>query len=337
LPQEIAPEAAPPEEVVSEVAMPGLPAAEVPDWLQEIAPEAAPPEEAAPEVAMPGPPVAEAPDWLQEIALEAVPPEDEAVPEAAMPGPPAVEIPDWLFELGPAPPSAPAAPAFPLEPGAETAVVGELARAEIPAWMEELRPRALEPEAAVEEEPPETEGVLKGLRGVLAPALAIEVPTVREDAVSSEIREASLARAQLLQSLLAQPTETPQPEIHKRGPRVAERVQRWLVTVVLAVVIIVVALAALEEPVFTVPTLTQPVEFPETSKRMDLQRLTGMYETVESLSVSAGDTVLVAFEYGPAEADELKLVAGPVLRHLLDQGAHISVASTRPEAEAVGV
>jgi hypothetical protein len=107
------------------------------------------------------------------------------------------------------------------------------------------------------------------------------------------------------------------------------------VTVVLAVVIFVVALAALEEPLFTVPTLTQPVEFPETSKRMDLQRLTGMYETVESLSVSAEDTVLVAFEYGPAEADELNLVAEPVLRHLLDRGAHISVASTRPEGGAV--
>ena len=40
---------------------------------------------------------------------------------------------------------------------------------------------------------------------------------------------------------------------------------------------------------------------------------------------------MVAFEYGPAEADELDLVAAPVIRQLLVQGADISVASTRAD------
>ena len=70
---------------------------------------------------------------------------------------------------------------------------------------------------------------------------------------------------------------------------------------------------------------------------MDLQRLTEMYNTIQGLSTSAEDTVMVAFEYGPAEADELDLVAAPILQHLLDQldpGAHISIVSTRPEGIA---
>jgi hypothetical protein len=71
---------------------------------------------------------------------------------------------------------------------------------------------------------------------------------------------------------------------------------------------------------------------------MDLQRLTGTYETIQGLSTSTDDTVMVAFEYGPAEADELDLVATPILQHLLDQldpGTHISFVSTRPEGWAV--
>ncbi len=380
--QEIAPaEAAPPvAKVAPEAAIPAP--AEVPDWLQEIAPaEAAPPvTEVAPEAAVPAP--AEVPDWLQDIApAEAAPPVTEVAPEAAVPAPaeapdrlqeiapeealveaaPAVsplvdfsaetETPEtlqWLSELdAETPPAAAAVPALegtppslPLEPESDTAGVGELVQADIPAWMQAMRPRAVEPEAAAEEEPLETEGLLKGLRGVLTPAFALEA--VAESAAPTQISAASLTRAQLLQSLLAQPAETPQPETHKRGPRMAERVQRWLVTIVLLAVAVVTILTSPQVDVFSIPALTQPIESPETSKRMDLQRLTGMYNTIQGLSTSAEDTVLVAFEYGPAEADELDLVAKPILQHLfnqLEQGAHIFIVSTRPEglAMATGV
>jgi hypothetical protein len=44
---------------------------------------------------------------------------------------------------------------------------------------------------------------------------------------------------------------------------------------------------------------------------------------------------MVAFEYGPPEADEINPMAEPILRHLLDQGADISVVSTRAEGAAV--
>jgi hypothetical protein len=370
--QEVAPEeVAPP---VSE-AMPMPVAAEVPDWLREIAPEeAAPPTEGVPDwlqeiapeevtppvsEAVPMPVAAEVPDWLQEIAPEeAAPPTVEAtpaqepLPQMVPSAPPPLELaietgpaefPGWLSELEAEVAPTPVVSAFeetahpaPLEPEAGVADLGELARAEIPAWMQALRPRAPGTEVS-EEEPLETEGLLKGLRGVLTPALTIEVPAVRES-VAPEVREASLSRAQLLQSLLAQPTEIPGPEAHKRGPQITERIQRGLVMIVL---IAVAALAILTSPQisrFSIPDLTQPVESPETSSRTDLQHLMGMYETIQRLNVNAEDTILVAFEYGPTEADELDSIAKPILRHLLDQldqEAHISIVSTRPEGLAI--
>jgi hypothetical protein len=47
--------------------------------------------------------------------------------------------------------------------------------------------------------------------------------------------------------------------------------------------------------------------------------------------VAGGKQVLVAFEYGPAEADELDLVAAPVIWQLLEQDASLSIVSTRPD------
>jgi hypothetical protein len=43
---------------------------------------------------------------------------------------------------------------------------------------------------------------------------------------------------------------------------------------------------------------------------------------------------LVAFEYGPADADEMDWVAEPILQHLLVQGAQLLVVSTQPEGSA---
>jgi len=366
-------EAAPPAEAVPPVAeappeeaVPAAPApapAEIPDWLREIAPseekEAAPPAEAAPSVAeappeeaapaAPAPAPAEIPDWLREIApseekeaappAEAVSPVAEAPPEEAVPAapPPApAEIPDWLREIAPseekeAPPAvaAPPVPAFeglvpppPTAPGIEIGEQEELAPAAIPDWLQDLRPQPEAVTEVAEEEPLETEGLLKGLRGVLPAVPAFQVPSVHEEAGASEAREASIARAQLLQSLLARPAEAPQPKAARQGISTGERIQRWLVAAVLLAVTVAILIAP-TIPV-SVPTLTQPVISPGVSRA---------YETIRD--IGTGDSVLIAFEYGPSEADELNLVAEPILRHLLDQGAQISVVSTRPQGLAV--
>jgi hypothetical protein len=247
-------------------------------------------------------------------------PSEAAPPEAAPPGP---TVP--AFKKAP--------PPFPPEPGIEAAEAEGLARAEIPGWLEALRPRPEAAEAVAEEEPLETKGLLEGLRGVITPTLAIEVPAVRETAPSAEISEVSLARAQLLQSLLARPAEAPPPKVRKRGISMGERIEHWLVAAVLIIAVGGMLMAPLVIPPEGIPTLTKPAESPAADRRVEFQRLKRMYDVVQGLS--AGDTVLVAFEYGPPEADELDLVAEPILRHMLDQGAHISAASTRPEGTAM--
>jgi IS5 family transposase len=247
------------------------------------------------------------------------------------------EAPEWLAELRaePGPPSVPTAPAFegiapspPAEPEIGMTEMEGLARAAIPDWLEALRPHPEAPAAAAEAEPVEIEGLLKGVRGALAPITTFQVPAIRESTGPSEISKVSLARAQLLQSLLARPAEALQPQARKRtrsdgrGVSMGERVQRWLVAAVLLIAVGGILIAPLIP--FNIPALTQPTTSPGVSR---------LHNAIQGLS--AGDTVLVAFEYGPAEADELDLVAEPILRHVLAQGARISVVSTRPERLAV--
>jgi hypothetical protein len=340
-------EAAPPEAALEEAAAEEAPTpalTEVPDWLQEeppseeVPPEAVPPS-APPFVSLSPADVAETPEWLEETA-----PSEEA------PSPPlqvepsieeeAAEIPDWLTELEtePAQPSAAKTPAFeetaPSPPSKVGAVDSEgLARAEIPGWLEALRPSDEKAEAATKEGPVETEGLLEGLHGLLAPTSAIEVPAVRDSGLPTQTDEVSLARAQLLQSLLAQPEERPKPKIRKKGISTGERVQRWLVAIVLLIAVGGIMVAPLFIPSENIPALTKPAAFLETGGRIELQRMIKMYNAVESLR--SGDMVLAAFEYGPSEADELNVVAEPILQHMLAQGVQISVVSTRPEGSAV--
>jgi hypothetical protein len=313
-PEAAAPEVAP-EEVIP--TPPPLAPAEAPGWLREIVPPEAAAPEVAPEeeiLAPPPPAPAEAPDWLREI----VPPEaaaPEVAPEEAIPTLPPLapaEVPDWLREIVP-----PEAAAPEVAPEEAIPTLPPLAPAKIPDWLREAAP----PEAVAEEEPVETEGVLEGLRGVLAPAPVVKVPGVRESTLPSEISKASLARAQLLQSLLTRPPEVPQLRERRRGIRMAERIQRWLVAAVLLIAVGGILMAPLMTP--NAPTFTQPVTSPG---------VTRLYDTIQGLR--AGDDVLVAFEYGPTEADELNPVAQTLLQHMLNQGAHISIASTRPEGLA---
>ena len=346
--QEIAPSEAIPEttplvaEAAPEETIPAMPApapAVIPDWLQEIAPseeavpEAPPPvAEAAPGEtipAMPAPAPAVIPDWLQEMAspeaaaLEVTPGPSPSVPpllefpadaEAAV-------APEWLVELqkegGPA--SVPMPPVFEDVTLGKVAEAEGLARAEIPGWLDAMRPRAEEAAVAVPDEPLEIEGLLEGLRGVLAPAP--EMLQVGESAPPAAASEASLARARLLQSLLTRPSAARRPETRKRGVSTAERIERWFVVAVLGVA--VVGILVLDRLGYKVPILTQP----------DISRAQAVYDSIEG--VNAGDTVLVVFEYGPAEANELDLVARPILQHLYDRGAIISIASTQPTGVAV--
>ncbi len=301
---------------MAEEAAPETPAlAEMPDWLQDLAPaEAAPPpvaEEAAPEM----------PEWLQKAAPSSTPPfiGETSIAEA--------EAPAWLAELKEQ--AAPSisegvTPPFAVEPDTAAAEEAGLARAEIPAWLEAMRPTAAVAEEAFEEEPAETEGLLEGLRGVLSPLPMIDVTRARESALPAEISQATLARAQLLQSLLTRPTEATQPKAHKRTTGMSEMVPRLLIAAVLFAVVGGMLLIS-QDPTLDsqIPSLAQP----------DTSSIASMYSLIES--VNEGETVLVAIEYGPTNADELNAVARAILEHLAERKANISIASTQPEGLAV--
>jgi hypothetical protein len=314
---------------MAEEAAPEMPApAEVPEWLQDLAPEEPVPsvaeeaaalptaEEAAPEIPAP----AEVPEWLQEAAPPTPPFIDESLMAEA-------EAPEWLAELKEqAPPPAPAAltPPFAVEPDTTAAEAAGLARAEIPAWLEAMRPTTEVIEETIEEEPAETEGLLQGLRGVLSPLPMVDVTRARESALPAEINQATLARAQLLQSLLTRPTETPQPKMRKRTAGMSELVPRLLVAVVLFVVVGGMLLIS-QDPALNgqIPSLAQP----------NTASIANMYNLIEGVSEEV--TVLVAFEYGPTNADELNSVAKAILEHLIERKVNISIASTQPEGLAV--
>jgi hypothetical protein len=243
----------------------------------------------------------------------------EVSPFAGASVPDKEEFPDWLSDFGeeeePLPDEGAALP-----PDETIELTGGLARAQIPDWLAELKPSTGEGEKEVTaQEPEETRGLLKGLRGLIQPASVIEAPAGYGGLSWAEPSEAALTRAKLLQSLLSQPAERSKPSPQKQKVTFGELVQRWIVALVLLLVVAGTLLVSYLP--FDIPTLTRPVVSPGTLK---------LHDFIQDTASAEGD-VLVAFEYGPAEADELDLVARPILEHLLDQQAHLSIVSTQPE------
>jgi hypothetical protein len=176
----------------------------------------------------------------------------------------------------------------------------------------------------------ETTGLLEGLRGVLAPSSTAELPALSEaerplsGVATAAVSEVSLTRAQLLQSLLAQQAEAAPPEEEERDVSAGERAQRLLVALVLLVAVLGMLIAQHPYMALDIPLIAQPIKSPGARQ---------LFVTIENMA--AEDTIWVALEYGPSEADELDLVAEPILMHLFDRGARISVVSTRPEGVGV--
>lgn len=325
---------------------------ELPEWLQETIgsaaeaeapferdeaasaseeppdrPEEAPTTEEAPRPSKPPPEKAEpvgTPEWLQDVGedQEETLPEEPAVAFTETP-PETFDPPEWLRDLmeEESPAEEEPSPFSARAMFTDEESSGTPRPADIPHWLRDLKPSEVEPEETPEI-PPETEGLLKGLRGLIPPSPGIEAPASYQFQSTDGTTEASQARAELLQSLLGQPHSRSRPELEKKHPDIGRRVERWVVTVVLLVSVVGMLLA----PVFgnEIPRLTQPVAASGAAK---------LYEIVNGLD--AGDNVLVAFDYGPPEADELDAVTEPVIEHLIDSGGHLSIVSTRPDAPPV--
>lgn len=264
------------------------------------------------------------PDWIQEAESrpEGSSPEQEDSPFTTA-TPETTEAPDWLRDLlAPSPAEAGEAPPLPPEPGlAEEERDSDLERADIPEWLLGLRPGQDEKRAVVRG-PVETEGLLRGLRGVVPSTSLIAAPAEFDAQPPSGPSEASLARAELFQSILGQAAATRGRETREEAEDTTGLVERWLVAglLILTVLSRLVVLGTTHQA----PRLTQPLT---SSSAVTLHR------AVDELA--AGDQVLVAFDYGPSKADELSPAAQPVLEHVLDRGATLSIVSTRPDGPLV--
>jgi hypothetical protein len=200
-------------------------------------------------------------------------------------------------------------------------VTGDLVKAEIPAWVQQLRPdttaavAAPSPFDGVATSLREETGPLTGLQGLLPALPVVDMPADFQPQPTLGMSSHILEEAQLWQDLLQHPQSTKRPvaRAHAR-PGGGEMVSRWAVAVLLVLAALVPILGFLPE------TLAQP---PVQAGVAPLQL------AVEGLQ--AEDTVLVALEYGPAEANEMDHIIEALLTHLMERGVQVVAVSTVPE------
>lgn len=235
-------------------------------------------------------------------------------------------LPDWLSQVSaeqpsPAPEAPPlqAAPPPELEPQAETG----LAPAQLPTWLEAMRPvESAAPTIPTAEEGPSTieaAGPLAGLRGIL-PAEA-EITRIRKPPVYSvklQLSEAHQARVSLLEELVASEGR-PKPV----APHVAIASQTAL-RLAIALFLILAVFGALWMGSEWTP-LPDPQSVPQA-----LEDLRGQIE-----ALSANLPVLVAFDYDPGFSGEMEASASAVISHLVEKRVPLAFVSTNPLGPAL--
>ncbi len=283
----------------------------------------------------------EVPGWLQSLQPGATsdieePPEEESLVRAA--------VPDWIQDLRP-PGTGPLTGAGSLPKGAgaageeaEEAPEGEfveievpagaenLARADIPDWVKELRPRvsAATEKAKTPSRPPEDEGPLAGLPDILPAAAVVDMPEDFAAPPRPKFPEEIVEQAQLWQELLEQPRSVERAVAWKRDVVRASTVMLRTLIAALLVLSALVALLGLS-PVDLTGAMLNPENRPG--------GVSALNETIDTLG--PGDTVILAIEYGAAEAGEMTLMAETLLDHLKSNEVDIIAVSTLPDGAGI--
>jgi hypothetical protein len=296
-----------------------VPASEEPDSQPtrppQVLPTTAPLEEAVPAA------LAE-PEWMKDLEQPAAP-SAPAAPETSAPLPHVaalvpgtgaegmdfdldnVEVPDWLTEAGSLPSDAAIAPeARP-----------DLAPATLPTWLEAMRPvetfRSVVELLPEEEQAVESAGPLAGLRGVLMAEPVVALPRItgigstRLNATERQVTQAE----QLTKMVQEELREVPSAGRARRQLPLL----RWAVAGLLLLAVALPILLRLS--VFPLPSV-EPLE---------LGQLVSLIATLPT-----GRAALLVFDYEPANAGELEVVAGPLLDDLIAKGIPLATISTRP-------
>lgn len=228
-----------------------------------------------------------------------------------------MNMPDWLsnpVELGASDTSVQRAESAPPEEGESLAPV------ELPSWVQAMRPvEAVIPEAAsgIEDQAPEREGPLAGLRGVI-PLLPIG-SSRRPKALSLTLQatDEHQASAGLLEQILASET-APRPLVTSDS-LASQRVLRWALTGLVIVVLgAMIGLRSRSMPIST----DLPVEVSSASNAI--------------ATIPENAPVLVVLDYEPSLAGEMEAVSGPFLANIvLLRHPNLSFLSTSPNGSAL--
>jgi hypothetical protein len=227
-----------------------------------------------------------------------------------------LEAPDWLFKLDP-------------EQGAEKGtekeedqlVPGDLESAELPSWVQAMRPLesvVAEAMTAPQEDARVTEqsGPLAGLRGVLpsGPGLG---PLRKPPAYSVKLRvsDGQQRYAAYLDRLVTGETK---PRAVGTKRLTSNRLWRWLIALLLILAV-------------GVPLFRGVQVAPETSS---LSSDKGAAFTLIG-GLPADTPVLIVFDYDPALSGELEATAAPFIGKLLRKGTPLAFISTSPTGPAL--
>jgi hypothetical protein len=309
---------------------PEPPAEVVPDWLAGLG-EAEKPGFSAQEQAVPPdeqtakPPIEEGelPDWLARLQAEATEKPtgsvpafifDEEPPEAEKPAAddrPLSTLPDWVSQITAEQPEEPAAEP---EPG--------LAPAELPGWLEAMRPmETASPTAPLEDlSTAETvaSGPLLGLRGVLSAepdAIRARKPTAY--ALKLRVTEDQRARLGLLEELLAgEQKPKPLPPLPVITPQYLFR--------------LAIALALLLPVLWVMVNQSNIAPLP-----VGEEQPTVMQFDTAIRRLNEGDPVLVAVDYEAGFTGEMDRAAKVLLSRLVEQGAYLVLTSTNTAGPAL--
>ncbi len=268
----------------------------------------------------------EVPDWLRGFDAEEttdaeVPPlfGVEGAVEPAAAGqedqPFAVDLPDWLSEETPGETGQDL-------PESTEPVTEELAQAELPDWVKEMRPIESiipgEADLAEIEHRAEKVGPLAGLAGIL-PAEELAARYQRPPVYSAKLRVSEKQRGQATQfeNLISQET---QPLLIPTRARSTQG--GWLRVLIALLLIIVLALP----PLVALEPLAVPTLSPDETMRM--------FDHIEG-GLSVDSPVLLAVDFDPALWGEMKLASQPVIDHLMAREARIVIVSTRPTGPAL--
>ncbi len=221
-------------------------------------------------------------------------------------------MPDWLDESGQTAPAAEAASEeLPAEGGEPS-----LEAAELPSWLQSMRPiEMVAPKrVSAEEKRVEKAGPLAGLSGVL-PTEDLVGQYIKPPLYSVKLRvsEKQRVHASLIESLISEETQ-PQ-SIPAERSEAPKRLLRFLVAAVLILAVLLPMLNFL--PAF--PSNMLPQEL------IDFQRILSD-ETV----IPQGSAVLLAVEYEPGLSGEMQTASEAVVRQLAERGVSLTVISTSP-------